>query len=181
MLHAAIGEFAERGYAGASMQAIAEAVGVTKPVLYAHFAGKDELYLACQRRLGDRLLADIEAAMRAAGPENPGAPPAVLRAIFTALDEDRRAWTLLHDPSRPATGPIAEVAEAHRAALADLGREGVRALLGVADPVDVDAAAAAWQGLVDGFVGWWLEHPGEPAAAMAERTERLLLTVLGGR
>lgn len=36
--------FALWGYAGASISDIAAAVGVSKPALYHHFAGKDELY-----------------------------------------------------------------------------------------------------------------------------------------
>ena len=36
--------FARDGYRGASMEAIAEAAGVTKPVLYQHFSSKHELY-----------------------------------------------------------------------------------------------------------------------------------------
>jgi AcrR family transcriptional regulator len=36
--------FARDGYRGASMEAIAEAAGVTKPVLYQHFSSKHALY-----------------------------------------------------------------------------------------------------------------------------------------
>jgi AcrR family transcriptional regulator len=36
--------FARDGYRGTSMEAIAEAAGVTKPVLYQHFSSKHELY-----------------------------------------------------------------------------------------------------------------------------------------
>ncbi len=37
LLDVALGEFAERGYSGVSMDQVAEAAGVTKPVLYQHF------------------------------------------------------------------------------------------------------------------------------------------------
>ena len=37
--------FAERGYAAATMDDIAEAAGVTKPLLYQHFESKRALYL----------------------------------------------------------------------------------------------------------------------------------------
>src|SRR6266511_2356931 len=36
--------FGRDGYRGASMESIAEAAGVTKPVLYQHFPSKDALY-----------------------------------------------------------------------------------------------------------------------------------------
>jgi len=38
--------FAERGYAAASIEEIAERAGVSKPVVYGHFGGKDGLYTA---------------------------------------------------------------------------------------------------------------------------------------
>ena len=36
--------FAEKGYAGCSIREICQAAGVTKPVLYYHFHGKEDLY-----------------------------------------------------------------------------------------------------------------------------------------
>jgi AcrR family transcriptional regulator len=50
------------GYHGASMNDIAEAAGVTKPVLYQHFASKRELYLALIDAAGERLISAIGAA-----------------------------------------------------------------------------------------------------------------------
>jgi AcrR family transcriptional regulator len=44
LLEVARGVFARDGYRGASMEAIAEAAGVTKPVLYQHFPSKHALY-----------------------------------------------------------------------------------------------------------------------------------------
>lgn len=46
LLAAAHGVFSERGYHSAAMDDIAEAAHVSKPVLYQHFPGKRELYLA---------------------------------------------------------------------------------------------------------------------------------------
>ncbi len=44
ILKAAVGLFARKGYAGASTREICEAAGITKPVLYYHFRGKEQLY-----------------------------------------------------------------------------------------------------------------------------------------
>ena len=44
ILSAAIRVFAEQGYAGASTRAICQAAGITKPVLYYHFCGKEHLF-----------------------------------------------------------------------------------------------------------------------------------------
>jgi hypothetical protein len=46
LLEVAGSRFAEHGYYGLSMEQLAEAAGVSKPVLYQHFPSKRELYLA---------------------------------------------------------------------------------------------------------------------------------------
>ena len=46
VLRAASSVFCEQGYGSASMDAIAREAGVSKATLYAHFAGKDELFAA---------------------------------------------------------------------------------------------------------------------------------------
>src|SRR5882757_3504391 len=62
VLDAALELFLERGYEGTSMDAVARAAGVTKPVVYACFPGKDELFRALLRREEERILAEIQAA-----------------------------------------------------------------------------------------------------------------------
>src|SRR5690606_42132103 len=47
MIEVAESVFAERGYAAASMDEIAERVGVSKPMLYEYFQSKEGLLLAC--------------------------------------------------------------------------------------------------------------------------------------
>ena len=47
--------FGERGYDGATLDEIAAVSGVTKPILYRHFADKQDLYLALLRRHRDDL------------------------------------------------------------------------------------------------------------------------------
>jgi AcrR family transcriptional regulator len=44
ILNAAMELFAYKGYAGSSIREICQAAGVTKPVLYYHFRGKEHLY-----------------------------------------------------------------------------------------------------------------------------------------
>ena len=46
ILEAAFRLFSERGFRGTTTRALAEAVGVTEPVLYEHFKSKYELYAA---------------------------------------------------------------------------------------------------------------------------------------
>lgn len=59
ILDVAIDVFGRSGYFGASMNDIAEAAGVTKPVLYQHFDSKSDLYSALLDEVGARMLDSI--------------------------------------------------------------------------------------------------------------------------
>jgi AcrR family transcriptional regulator len=66
VLDVALEVFGRNGYHGTSMNDIAEAAGVTKPVLYQHFDSKRDLYLALIEEVGARLLSAITTATAAA-------------------------------------------------------------------------------------------------------------------
>lgn len=59
ILEVALQVFAAAGFHGASMNDVAEAVGVTKPVLYQHFDSKRDLYQALIDDVGERLTSYI--------------------------------------------------------------------------------------------------------------------------
>jgi AcrR family transcriptional regulator len=63
VLDAAFELFLEHGYDGTSMEAVARAAGVTKPVVYDCFASKEELFTALLRREETRVLGQIAAAL----------------------------------------------------------------------------------------------------------------------
>ncbi len=83
VLDAAFSVFLERGYEGTSMEAIAETAGVTKPVVYACYASKDDLFRALFRREEERILAEIGSAIRE--PDDPDDVEGTLVEGFTAL------------------------------------------------------------------------------------------------
>lgn len=62
VLDAALELFLVSGYEGTSMEALARAAGVTKPVIYACFDSKDELFRALLAREEERILGEIQAA-----------------------------------------------------------------------------------------------------------------------
>ncbi len=64
ILQAAAQIFREKGYAAASMQDIADAVGLKKASLYHHVAGKQAILLALLDHALDLLLEDIERVQR---------------------------------------------------------------------------------------------------------------------
>jgi AcrR family transcriptional regulator len=69
LLDVAVAVFAQEGYHDASMNEMAQAAGVTKPVLYQHFGSKRDLYLEVLREVGDRLRNTVaDATLTAAGP-----------------------------------------------------------------------------------------------------------------
>jgi len=63
VLDAAFGLFLERGYEGTSMEAIAAAAGITKPVVYDCYPSKQELFEALFDREERRVLAEIQASL----------------------------------------------------------------------------------------------------------------------
>lgn len=66
LLVTALHTFADQGYHQASMNDIADAAGVTKPVLYQHFGSKRDLYLQVLREVGGRLRDEVAQAVAAA-------------------------------------------------------------------------------------------------------------------
>jgi AcrR family transcriptional regulator len=94
LLAVALGVFANQGFHMTSMNDIADAAGVTKPVLYQHFGSKRELYLALLEEVGERLLRLITLATAAA----PTAHEQVTRgfgAYFRWVAEDHDEFLLL--------------------------------------------------------------------------------------
>jgi AcrR family transcriptional regulator len=94
LLDVALAEFAEKGVTGASMDQIAEAAGVTKPVLYQHFASKRALYLELVDDVAARLeSAVLKATADAANPREQ--VEAGFRVYFRFVTEHRDAYRLL--------------------------------------------------------------------------------------
>ncbi len=59
LLEVARDTFAQRGFHATSMDDLAAAAGVTKPVLYQHFSAKRALYIELLESLGAELLAEL--------------------------------------------------------------------------------------------------------------------------
>ena len=108
ILDAAVAVFGERGYQNASMDQVAERVGVTKPVLYTHFGSKHGLLLACIARARAELLEVTSAAAASAS-----TPEDMLRrgtlAFFEYLQRQAPAWTLLYSEAAVAGDAIEEI------------------------------------------------------------------------
>ena len=66
VVNAAIREFAELGYEGASTAAIAKRAGISQPYIYALFPNKQELFLAVHDRVIGRIRSTFQAAANGA-------------------------------------------------------------------------------------------------------------------
>jgi AcrR family transcriptional regulator len=181
ILAVAIDEFAERGYRGASMVAIAGRAGISKPLIYQYFGSKDGLYLACLHHVAGGLLERLEAAETQVD-DSVASRIYPLRAVFEALEPQRNAWRLLYDTTMPEAGEIAREADRYRIRTAEIAASGSERFLrarGIRSRSDVSALTAVWMGLVNSLVVWWLDHPEESAADMIQRCYRLLGAIIG--
>src|ERR1700730_4874979 len=86
--------FAERGYERASLDELAARVGVTKPIVYRHFASKKDLYLQLLAVHRDDLLSTLAKEMT-----TPGAladrVPRVADTWFSHVESHPFAWAML--------------------------------------------------------------------------------------
>ena len=94
ILQVSLEVFAKQGYHGSSMNDIAEAAGVTKPVLYQHFDSKRDLYQALLDDVGNRLLTAISKAT-AEAPDGKSQTERGFGAYFQWVHDDSDAFLLL--------------------------------------------------------------------------------------
>jgi AcrR family transcriptional regulator len=108
VLDAALRLFVADGYNGTSMDAIAEAAGVTKPVVYDCYPSKQELFRALLQREERRLLASVEDAMPSEisfdDPE--GLLADGFAALLRAAAADPDSWRVVFDSEHGAEPAI---------------------------------------------------------------------------
>jgi AcrR family transcriptional regulator len=155
--------FAERGYAGASMDELSRRAGVTKPVVYDLFESKDGLFRACVERATGRMAESIAAAVRAESE-----PQARLRAgglAFLRFAADNRvAFDLM-----TMGGRFAEEAQRVRRRQAELIRQLLEETApdGV-DPRELEVVAHAVNSAYEGVAHWMWQHPEVPVEQLAD-------------
>jgi len=137
VLRTALCLFRERGVGGASLQMIADQLGVTKAAVYYQFPSKDELVLAVVQPALDRLAEVVDLA-EGIGEPDARRQAAVEGLIDLILDHRQIVATLYSDPA------VAEVLDSHP----DLGGliERLRQLMFGPDPTPSRLIAAAMVG-----------------------------------
>jgi AcrR family transcriptional regulator len=103
----ALSLFAEHGYAATTMDDIAEAAGVTKPLVYQHFDSKRALYLELMDVFSRELVAQIVKATAAAeGPRQQ--VERGFAAYFQLMVDNEQAFRLLYGRDAPDDRELGE-------------------------------------------------------------------------
>jgi AcrR family transcriptional regulator len=176
ILEAALAVFAERGYHASSIDDIARKGGVSKALIYEHFASKQQLYAELLGQHAGELLERLAAAMDEADSTGSDRLASGLDAFYRFVEEHRVAWRMLfrdaNDPEMAAvldriveqvTGVVAAlIAQDHGAGVSPgekSGREhGIQML------------AQMLVGSVQSLANWWADHQEVPRERILEIT-----------
>jgi AcrR family transcriptional regulator len=175
LLAAAQQVFVANGYHAAAMDDIAERAGVSKPVLYQHFPGKLELYLALLDTQAEALATVVHEAL-AATTDNRERIHGVLSAYFSFVDrdDDDGAFRLIFETdlgNEPAVRERVEaVAEKTMKAVADT----VASDTGL-DRDQAELLSTALTGAAQVAARWWLASDKPMSRADAIRLLESLL------
>ncbi|MGD8148855.1 TetR family transcriptional regulator [Ornithinimicrobium sp. Y1694] len=149
--------FAERGFEGTTVEEIAATAGVSKPVIYEHFGGKEGLYAVVVDREIQALLGQITAALQ----QHEGNARALLEAAAMALLDYIETSTdgfriLVRDsPPGQSTGSFASLISDIASQVEHiLAAEFKRRRL---DPKTAPLYAQMLVGMVAIPGGWWLD------------------------
>lgn len=155
VLRAAGAEFARRGYAATRIEDIARAAGVTKPIVYRHFASKKGLYLALLRKHETDLPTFVA---DAAGRLVDHSPGAILEIWLDYVRLNSHAWLMLfrdHSGDQEIQAVRAEVSVTARDVMAGFVA-GRRPDL---EAVEVEPMAEILTSGLAGLALWWIDRP----------------------
>ncbi|MEZ5282027.1 MAG: TetR/AcrR family transcriptional regulator [Acidimicrobiales bacterium] len=160
LLDEAVHVFSEVGYHGASMNDIALAAGVTKPVIYQHFESKLELYLELLDDIARRLSSTISEAVGSARSGRDQIREGLL-AYFSFVQEHRNEFRVLFGSRAQATGEFGS-------ALRDAERSITESVGDLAEASEAGPlprrTATAIVSMAEGACRHWLAHEPEVSA-----------------
>jgi AcrR family transcriptional regulator len=110
LLAAAQDVFVANGYHAAAMDEIAERAGVSKPVLYQHFPGKLELYLALLETHVDELVGRVRSAMDSTT-DNKLRVLAAVGAFYDFVDSEGQAFRMVFESDLRGEPAVQEAVE----------------------------------------------------------------------
>jgi AcrR family transcriptional regulator len=134
LLGAAQEVFVAQGYHAAAMDEIAERAGVSKPVLYQHFPGKLELYLALLDESAEALTETVRAAL-ASTTDNKQRISATFTAFFDFVADTGQAFRLVFESDLRNEAAVRARLDATMRDCADMISELIREDAGLDDDV----------------------------------------------
>jgi len=158
ILAAATRIFARQGFEGASMSGIATGAGITKPVLYDHFASKDALFETLIRSIRDDLLAKGRAIGQSSA-SNEFKFRSALDAFFAFVEgqPDAAKILLIVPQGNPVTVKLSrDVQQGATAAISQL----LKSYLPAGGTWEYEAAGEFLKEGLHALAKWWLSHPG---------------------
>jgi AcrR family transcriptional regulator len=151
--------FSTRGFGATSVEAIARAAKVTRPMVYKRFGSKDAIYLACLRRAREELEAMLFESVAAAGADLHAQFVAGADAYFRFVEQGPQRWRVLFGGGAAVSGDVAETAmELHlrtERRFAQLFRQAAPD----ANEHQLVAYAHAVGGAAHQLAQWWLRTP----------------------
>ncbi|MET0972494.1 MAG: TetR/AcrR family transcriptional regulator [Thermoleophilaceae bacterium] len=171
ILDSALAVFSESGYHAASSDDIAREAGVSKALIYEHFASKQELYADLIARNARELTQRIGAALVGVELESGSSRLAVgLDAFFAFVEERRDAWRMLfRDVADPETATVVNrMLEQVTAEVTVLISQdpGARALDSAEDRRALRLLAEMLVGGTQSMANWWTSNPEAPREQM---------------
>ena len=179
LLDAAMEVFVERGYHAAAMDEIAERAGVSKPVLYQHFPGKQELYLALLDESVERLVEAVGNAIRSTT-DNRQRVNATFAAYFGYVGEHRGTFKLVFESDFTNEPAVREKLDAADRECADLISQVIREDAGLADD-EAYLLSIGLLGMAQVSARYWLSTLGSiPREAAEQLVARLAWRGISG-
>lgn len=182
ILAAALDAFGEGGYGATSMGDVAGRAGVTRAVLYDHFASKKALFLAVIEEQNTIFLGQVGASISGSGTTRDRMRQ-TMSAVFSFAQQRPQTWSLLFGNASNGDGEVdGVVAQLHRRRAAAVG------LLLSSDLEDagIDPAGRRAEVIVEmliaalrGAVEWRRVNPGASEDDLIDAGTDLLWTGLG--
>jgi AcrR family transcriptional regulator len=154
LLEAALEVFVSRGYHAAAMDEIAERAGVSKPVLYQHFPGKLDLYLALLDESVDNLVDTVRDALSSTT-DNKQRVAATFSAYFEFVAGKGQAFRLVFESDLSNEAAVRDRIERSQRECAALISEVVRQDAGL-DEDEARLVSVGLVGLAQVTARYWL-------------------------
>jgi AcrR family transcriptional regulator len=171
LLDAALEVFVAQGYHAAAMDEIAERAGVSKPVLYQHFPGKLELYLALLDQSVDELVETVHRALDSTT-DNKQRVAATFSAYFEYVAGEGQAFRLVFESDLSNESAVRERLERGQRECAEMISPLVRQDAGLDDD-EAHLLSVGMVGLAQVTARYWLstqDHiPREAAEQLVAR------------